>query len=51
MGRHRYFFKLYALDAELGNLGAAGKGAVEKAMEGHILGKGELMGYYKKGAR
>jgi Raf kinase inhibitor-like YbhB/YbcL family protein len=47
-GTHRYFFKLYALDAPL-NLGAAtGKSELEKAMHGHILGQGELMGTYRR---
>ena len=47
-GTHRYFFKLYALDAPL-NLGAAaGKPELERAMQGHILGQGELIGTYRK---
>lgn len=47
-GTHRYFFKIYALDSEL-NLGEdAGKPDVEKAMEGHMLDKAELIGLYKK---
>lgn len=49
IGRHRYFFKLYALDGVLPDLGAAKKPAVEKAMAGHILGQGTLMGTYRKG--
>ena len=32
IGRHRYFFKLFALDAPLGDLGAATKAALERAM-------------------
>jgi len=47
-GRHRYFHKLYALDVELPDLGAAPKGEVEKAMEGHVLAKTELIGTYQK---
>jgi hypothetical protein len=47
-GTHRYFFKVYALDAEL-NLGLTSKKKdVEKAMQGHILAKGELMGVYSR---
>jgi Raf kinase inhibitor-like YbhB/YbcL family protein len=43
---HRYYFKLYALDKTL-DLGAeATNEQVEKAMEGHVLGKGELMGRF-----
>jgi len=48
VGRHRYFHKLYALDVELPDLGAAAKGEVEKAMEGHVLAKTELIGTYQK---
>jgi hypothetical protein len=48
VGRHRYFHKLYALDVELPDLGAAPKGEVEKAMEGHVLAKTELIGTYQK---
>jgi Raf kinase inhibitor-like YbhB/YbcL family protein len=43
---HRYFFKLYALDKLLGLSPGATKAAVEKAMQGHILGSGQLMGTY-----
>jgi Raf kinase inhibitor-like YbhB/YbcL family protein len=46
-GRHRYFFKLYALDTTIG-VKHATKVALEKAMEGHILGHGELIGTYQK---
>ena len=48
IGRHRYFFKLYALDAVLGDLGAPSKPALEKAMQGHILTQGQLVGTYEK---
>jgi Raf kinase inhibitor-like YbhB/YbcL family protein len=47
-GTHRYFFKVYALDTEL-NLGAnSRKKDVEKAIQGHILAKGELVGLYRR---
>jgi hypothetical protein len=47
-GTHRYFFKVYALDAELDlSLGSRKKDA-EKAMHGHVLAKGELMGLYHR---
>ncbi len=49
IGRHRYFFKLYALDAALGDLGAPVKARLEKAMEGHVLARAELVGTYEKG--
>ncbi len=44
---HRYFFKVYALDT-IFSLQTSGSGRedIEKAMEDHILDKGELMGIY-----
>jgi len=48
IGRHRYVHKLYALDTVLPVLHPATKAVLEKAMQGHILAKGELVGYYKK---
>jgi Raf kinase inhibitor-like YbhB/YbcL family protein len=48
IGRHRYFFKLYALGATLGDLGSLTKPALERAMKGHILAQGELVGTYQK---
>lgn len=45
---HRYFFKLYALDALLSLSEGATKKEVEKAMEGHIIAKTELMGRYER---
>lgn len=51
IGRHRYYFELYALDAQLGDLGTPDRRAVERAMEGHVLGKAVLMGTYQKGDR
>ena len=47
-GRHRYVHKLYALDTVLPVLKPATKAALERAMQGHILAKGELVGYYEK---
>jgi hypothetical protein len=47
-GTHRYFFRLYALDAVLDQASGAGKEQVLKAMQGHILAQGELMGTFKK---
>ncbi len=43
---HRYFFKLYALDAEPNLKAGATKADVERALKGHILGQGELIGRY-----
>jgi Raf kinase inhibitor-like YbhB/YbcL family protein len=48
VGRHRYFFKLYALDTTLPNLSSPSKADLEKAMEGHTLAKVELVGTYQK---
>jgi len=48
IGRHRYFFKLYALDVVLPDLGAATKKELEAALDGHVLEKTELMGTYEK---
>lgn len=45
---HRYFFKLYALDAMLSLAAGASKADLEKAMEGHILAKAELIGRYTR---
>jgi len=45
---HRYFFKLYALDKMLNLQPGASKQDVEQAMQGHILGKAELMGTYQR---
>jgi Raf kinase inhibitor-like YbhB/YbcL family protein len=51
VGRHRYFFKLYALDAALGDLGTPTKARLEPAMKGHVLAQAELMGTYQKRGR
>ena len=48
VGRHRYFFKLYALDAPLPDLNQPSKAQVEQAMTGHVLGQATLMGTYQK---
>ena len=45
---HRYFFKLYALDTQLTLDSGSIKKEVEKAIEGHILEKTELIGLYKR---
>jgi Raf kinase inhibitor-like YbhB/YbcL family protein len=45
---HRYFFKLYALDAKLSLKAGAAKKEVEQAMRGHILAQGEYMGRYSR---
>ena len=50
IGRHRYFFKLYALDTKLGDLSTPRKDALEKAMRGHVLEQAELVGTYERAA-
>lgn len=47
-GTHRYFFKIYALDAQLNLKEGISKGQLEKAMQGHILDKAELVGLYER---
>jgi len=47
-GTHRYYFKLYVLDVELSLETGATKAQLIKAMDGHILGEGQLMGKYKR---
>ncbi len=49
VGRHRYFFKLYALDTVLEGLATPTKAEVEAAMAGHVLEQAQLMGTYQKG--
>jgi Raf kinase inhibitor-like YbhB/YbcL family protein len=52
VGRHRYFFKLYALDSKLPDLHRPTKAQLEQAMKGHVLARTELIGTYQKhGAR
>ncbi len=45
---HRYYFKVYALDTLLDLAAGADKQAVEKAMKGHILAEGQIMGRYSR---
>jgi hypothetical protein len=48
VGRHRYFFKLYALDTVLADLGRPTKAAIESAMKNHIIETAELVGTYQR---
>ncbi|RJR39509.1 MAG: YbhB/YbcL family Raf kinase inhibitor-like protein [Desulfobacteraceae bacterium] len=48
IGKHRYFHKLYALDSVLPDLNKPTKAKLEKAIEGHVLSKAELIGVYRK---
>lgn len=45
---HRYYLKLYALDASLNLQPGASKADLEKAMGKHILAQGQLIGRYKR---
>jgi hypothetical protein len=47
-GTHRYFFKIYALDTQPDLQAGADKPRLLKAMQGHILAEGQLMGKYKR---
>jgi Raf kinase inhibitor-like YbhB/YbcL family protein len=48
IGRHRYFFKLYALDTALGDLGTPSKAKLLAAMEGHVVAEAEIIGTYRR---
>lgn len=48
VGTHRYFHKLYALDALLGDLSTPDKRALEAAMRGHVIASAELVGTFRK---
>ncbi|MEO8118230.1 MAG: YbhB/YbcL family Raf kinase inhibitor-like protein [Rhodoferax sp.] len=50
IGAHRYFHKLFALDALLPDLRLPSKAALEKAMQGHVLAHAELIGLYQRRA-
>jgi Raf kinase inhibitor-like YbhB/YbcL family protein len=45
-GPHRYTFRLYALDATLDLEVGASRADLDRAMDGHILGAGQLVGRY-----
>ena len=49
IGRHRYFHKLYALDAQLTGLTRPTKAQLLEAMKGHVLAEAQLVGTYQKG--
>ena len=50
VGRHRYVFRLYALDAKL-KLIKAQRAQLDEAMQHHILARAELVGTYEKKRR
>ena len=47
-GTHRYYFKVYALDTEIDLKAGITKRKLLKAMKGHILAEGQLMGKYTR---
>jgi Raf kinase inhibitor-like YbhB/YbcL family protein len=48
IGRHRYFHKLYAVDAMFTGLGVPSKPQLEEAMAGHVLAEAQIVGTYQK---
>ena len=50
-GTHRYFFRLYALDGDLKLDSKATRADVLKAIQGHILAEGRLIGKYQRGGK
>jgi Raf kinase inhibitor-like YbhB/YbcL family protein len=47
-GTHRYRFRVYALDTELGVAAGLTKDELLRAIEGHVLAEGELVGTYER---
>jgi len=47
-GTHRYFFKVYALDVKLKLDAKTTKRDLERALQNHILSRGELIGLYHR---
>jgi Raf kinase inhibitor-like YbhB/YbcL family protein len=47
-GRHRYFFRLHALDTELDLEPGADRDQLDRALDGHILETAELVGGYAR---
>jgi Raf kinase inhibitor-like YbhB/YbcL family protein len=48
IGRHRYFHKLYALDAVLPHIDNPSRASLESAMQGHVIEQTELVGLYQR---
>jgi len=48
IGRHRYFFRLYALDCVLPDLRSPTRAQLDAAVQGHIVATAELMGTYQR---
>ena len=47
IGRHRYFFKLYALDTVLPDLNEPEKDELLRAMDGHVIAEPQVIGTYQ----
>jgi Raf kinase inhibitor-like YbhB/YbcL family protein len=47
-GTHRYFFRIYALDAEPQLAPGASREELQAAIEGHVFASGEHMGTYER---
>jgi len=47
IGRHRYFFRLYALDTTLPDLNTPDRSALEDAMHDHVVDSASLLGTYQ----
>lgn len=47
-GKHRYYFRLYALDTKLNLADGSTPAEIEASMQSHVLAKAELMGRYIK---
>jgi Raf kinase inhibitor-like YbhB/YbcL family protein len=50
VGRHRYFFKLFALDRKLGDLHRPTSAQLQQAIRGHVIAETQLVGTYAKHA-
>lgn len=48
IGKHRYIFKIFALDIKLELESGASRDKIEDAMKDHILDKAELVGVFEK---
>jgi Raf kinase inhibitor-like YbhB/YbcL family protein len=47
-GTHRYYFKIFALDQTLDLRSGAKRQELDKAMRGHVVAQGQLMGRYTR---
>lgn len=48
VGNHRYFHKIYALNAMLPDLKSPTKALLEKTMQSHVIAHAELVGFYQR---